>query len=279
MAWVRDDVKARIPWKAHLAARRVLRAANPARRAREAAAEADARHAAEVLSPLDSTVHGGPFGGMVGLTGSNWDAVGPYLVGSYEEELHPHLERLLAKAPPVVVNIGASAGYYAIGAARRLPKAVVIAVDIEPSALALCRQLASANGVADRVRTRKRVTTGNLRHWLSPDSLVISDCEGCELELLDPLKVPQLRSVDLIVELHDAVDPTISQTIRSRFAPTHEVTVVNSTGRAPDVDRYPALAKLPPAMWTEVLDEHRWPPPPDPRMSWAVLETLHERPV
>ena len=43
---------------------------------------------------------------MIGLTGSNWSAVGPYVVGSYEEELHPFLERLLAKAPPLVVNIG-----------------------------------------------------------------------------------------------------------------------------------------------------------------------------
>jgi precorrin-6B methylase 2 len=210
---------------------------------------------------------------MVGLTSSNWDAIGPYLVGSYEEELHPHLERLLAKAPPLVVNIGASAGYYAVGAARRLPDALVIAVDTEPSALALCRQLASANGVADRVRMKRRVTTGKLRRWLTPGALLISDCEGCELEVLDPVKVPQLREADVIVELHDTVNATISQTILSRFAPTHDTTVVNGAERSPDVARYPALAKVPPVIWTEVLDEHRWPPPPDPRTSWAVLET------
>ena len=202
------------------------------------------------------------------------EGIGPYLVGSYEEELHPHLERLLAKAPPLVVNIGASAGYYAVGVARRLPSAVMIAVDTEPSALALCRQLAAANGVADRVRTRRRATTGKLRQWLPAGALVISDCEGCELELLDPSKVPKLRTANLIVELHNAYHPTITQTILSRFASTHDAVIVNSTVRVPDVDRYPALAKLPPAMWTDVVDEHRWPPPPDPRMSWAVLETL-----
>ena len=105
---------------------------------------------------------------------------------------------------------------------------------------------------------------------------MISDCEGCELELLDPVEVPQLRAADLIVELHDALDAEISKTILGRFASSHEATVVNAGNRSPDVDRYPALAKLPPAIWSEVVDEHRWPPPPDPRTSWAVLETLRD---
>ena len=43
------------------------------------------------------------------------------------------------------------------------------------------------------------------------------DAEGYELTLLDLDAVPQLRHWSIIVELHDFVDPTITETIRARF--------------------------------------------------------------
>jgi threonine dehydrogenase-like Zn-dependent dehydrogenase len=205
---------------------------------------------------------------MLGLHRANWGPLGAYLVGSYEEELHPHVERLLRKEPPVVVNVGASAGYYAVGLARRLPSAQVIAVDIDPYARTLCRELASINGVSRRLHTKRLATHSDLRRWLRRGALLIADCEGCEVELLDPVAVPELRAVDLIVELHDFVQPAASRTVLARFAQTHTAVVVASTVKSPSVRRYPALARLPEITWSELLNEHR----PGP-MSWAVLES------
>jgi methylase of polypeptide subunit release factors len=50
-----------------------------------------------------------------------------------------------------VIDIGAAEGYYAIGFARRLPAARVIASDLDPVARLLCWLLARRNGVGDRV--------------------------------------------------------------------------------------------------------------------------------
>ena len=42
---------------------------------------------------------------------------GPYQVGSFELELYPVIERIVAAQPEFVVNVGGAEGYYAVGLA------------------------------------------------------------------------------------------------------------------------------------------------------------------
>ncbi|HYF93371.1 MAG TPA: peptide chain release factor N(5)-glutamine methyltransferase [Symbiobacteriaceae bacterium] len=53
-----------------------------------------------------------------------------------------------------VADIGTGSGAVAIGLARLLPQAQVVAVDISPAALAIARENAEANGVGTRVEFR-----------------------------------------------------------------------------------------------------------------------------
>lgn len=64
----------------------------------------------------------------------------PYILGSYEEELHEVVEEIIARSPAVVVDIGAAEGYYAIGFARRLPKTTVFAIDLDSRARQVCEE-------------------------------------------------------------------------------------------------------------------------------------------
>jgi hypothetical protein len=136
--------------------------------------------------------------------------------------------------------------------------------DIEPAERALCGEMALANGVADRVTIRGECTVEELRALASGESLVVCDCEGGELTLLRPDLVPGLRTCDLIVEMHDCVDPTISQTISARFAATHEVAILPRVERDPET--YPALASLTPYERRLAVSEFRWGP-----LQWAFL--------
>jgi protein-L-isoaspartate O-methyltransferase len=52
-------------------------------------------------------------------------ALAPRLIGTYEDELHPHLAEALAADPEVILDIGCAEGYYAAGLARLAPGAVV----------------------------------------------------------------------------------------------------------------------------------------------------------
>ena len=186
------------------------------------------------------------------------------LVGTYELELHAALERWIASAPATIVDVGSAEGTYAVGLALAIPSTRVVAFDVDPAARALCAAMAELNGVADRVDVRAECTHELLNGLAAAGLAIFLDCEGCELVLLRPDLVPALRRTPIIVELHDFVDASISQTIAERFAPTHDVRIVQGTARDPAT--VPELAGLDTTTAAALLSEFR-----PGAMRWGVL--------
>jgi hypothetical protein len=176
-------------------------------------------------------VQAGPFAGMKYLPTSACGPLLPKLLGCYEAELHEVLRQVARKPYGRIVNIGCGEGYYAVGLARLLPQAQIYAFDTQELAQSLCGQLAAMNGVADRVAVAGKCDGGRLRELAGPLTLILCDCEGGELELLNPDLVPGLQQCDLLVELHETSAPHLSQTIIERFEPTHQVTRIDHGGR------------------------------------------------
>jgi hypothetical protein len=93
----------------------------------------------------------------------------------------------------------------------------------------------------------------------------VCDCEGCELHLLDPNFAPEIKKSDLVVELHDMIDPNITPTILSRFAATHEITLVDTAERDPNA--FPILRNFDRLTQRTAVAEFR-----DASMQWGYLE-------
>ncbi len=206
----------------------------------------------------------GPFAGMRYIKHAAGSALTPKLLGAYESELHPILEWALAMRSTTVIDIGSAEGYYAVGCALRLSHAQVYAFDTDTLARESCRDLARLNDVADRVHVRGLCTPERLGKLTAPNALVICDCEGGELNLLDPARASGLANCSVLVELHDFIDPSISSAILARFAITHDVMWVESAERDPEV--YPVLASLTPQLRPLALSEVR-----PTVMQWAYL--------
>ena len=176
-------------------------------------------------------VTSGPFTGMQylpGLEPTQGDLVGK-LLGIYESELHGAVGRWSETDLTTIVNVGCAEGYYAVGLALAVPSAAVLAYDIDPTARELCSRLAALNNVADRVQVNGECTPQTLAALPASGVGLLCDCEGYEKTLLDPELAPTLRGWSIIVELHDFVDPTITDTIRQRFDATHEIELIRST--------------------------------------------------
>jgi Methyltransferase small domain len=227
------------------------------------------RRRVDALGPLTrayrerhgGTVRGGPF---AGLRYPDELVQVPKAVGTYELELHPAIEALVAAAPRQVVNVGAGEGYYAIGLARRLPHARVLAFDIDEDAQRDCRRLAELNRVADRVEVASECSLEVLRALPDSGVAVVMDCEGCELSLLRPDVVPAMRGWRLLVELHDFVVPGLSEQLLARFRHTHAVEPID---QRPRDDLEPAeLSFLSARERAVALDEFR-----PALMRWAHL--------
>lgn len=250
---------------AQRAVHRVRYGSNPIKR------RADERIRAHVATRTEGVVAGGPFRGMRWPLEPSWNNPVLYLTGSYESPLHPALEEAIRSHPSIVVDVGCAEGYYAVGMARRLPHATVHAFDTDVVAQSRCERMARENDVSQRVHVRGTCSAAELDALAGPGTLFIVDCEGAEIELLQPDLAPNLRSSTVIVELHDAVDLEITRTIVERFSPTHQTQLLTARTDAPDT--WPTLRGLPHRLQRRAMNEWR-PTVPHP-MHWAVLRPRH----
>lgn len=221
--------------------------------------------ARQLAEATGATVVAGPFAGLRYPPTVAERHGAPKLVGSYERELHPLLERWLDRPFRRVVDVGTAEGYYAVGLARRLPEAEVVGFELDPEERAQCLAMARLNGVADRVTVHGRCTPARLRAVVTPGALVVCDCEGYEAVLLDPDRVPALETCTILVELHERQAPGVTEALLRRFAATHAATRVDAEARDPNA--YPVLEGLPAEARPLAVDEFR-----DRGQQWLALE-------
>lgn len=244
-----------------------LRVADLARRAEREAA------LAQMLSPALTVLHG-PFAGMrYPAARAAGSALIPKILGSYERELHPVIDRVAQTSYSDIVDIGCAEGWYAVGLATRLPGVLVHAFDTDPEARDLCRAMAEANDVADRVHVHSHCSAEALLALaLGPRALIVSDCEGYEADLFTPAVARQLARHDLLIEVHDRIDPALGPRLRADFSSTHEVLVIDSVDDTRKLRTYDfaELAPFDPAARRQMLSEGR-----GMVMEWLFLTSRH----
>jgi precorrin-6B methylase 2 len=225
-----------------------------------------------------SEVLHGPFRGLkYPVFKSAGSALYAKLLGSYESELHPAIERMRGRGYTEIVDVGCAEGYYAVGFAVMFPGAEVHAFDIDPQARMLCQKMARANGVMQQVHVGAECTRDYLASFpVKHRGLVVSDCEGWEKNLFDETVAAHLRNCDLIIEVHDLIDPEISGLLTKAFAKTHRIDVVKSIPdkvKAAACD-YPQMADLTEDVRLGLMGEGR-----HDDMEWFVCASMASNPV
>jgi SAM-dependent methyltransferase len=170
-------------------------------------------------------VQSGPFSGLrYARFESACSTLLPKLLGTYEQELHPVLERLFGRRYERIIDIGCAEGYYAVGLALRFPQVPVVACDINPDALELCRLNAEGNGVASQVHLLTSATPESLaRDCDQQRCLIVCDCEGFEGDIFESADPARFARSDLLIETHDYIKPGVHDRLRARFASTHQI--------------------------------------------------------
>jgi hypothetical protein len=221
----------------------------------------------------DLVVKHGPFKGMrYPRAESVGSSILPKLLGSYEHEIAPLIEQLCCKQFTEVVDIGCAEGYYAVGLAMRMADVKVLAFDTDYDARRVCREMAALNNVSERVAVGALCDQTKLLSLpLTEKALIISDCEGYEKLLFTEETSAFLAKHELLIEVHDFIDPTISEHLRMVLQSTHKLTVYCSL---PDVDKvsqygFEELALLSAEQRLSVLREGRE----------CVMEWLHAEPL
>jgi len=230
---------------------------------------------AQLSAATDYTVIGGPYRGMRYFGEPRIPIIDKSpttkLIGSFEEELHPWIERLIERGFRDVIFIGGE-GYHAVGMARRMPRTKFVVFDTLIAARQACKQLAEQNAVKSRVQLRGFCGAEAFYDLEISGSLIFSDCGGAELTLLDPVLYPALRTATLLVETHDSFDPRITPRLVSKFRHTHLIEFTESGPRDPA--RYLLPGNLALGSVKMALDEQRKTAKDGRPQRWALLTPM-----
>jgi hypothetical protein len=179
------------------------------------------------LSQNPRAVQAGPFKSMQYVDMAVGSSYFHKLVGSYEAVLHPTIERIRGKKFDTVLDIGSAEGYYLIGFGRFYKDAHLVGFEIEEKGRQLTEEMYTMNHLTNKLTLLGEATAKNITPYITNHTLLVCDCEGGELDILDPVTSPELLTVDMaIIELHDFIRPGIQESLTNRFKATHSVTIV-----------------------------------------------------
>jgi hypothetical protein len=183
----------------------------------------------KLIERFGPTVQSGPFRGLTLTPMTLAEHLGPFLLGTYEAELHPWLEEVGRGSYSQLLDVGAKFGYYAVGLARYHPGSRVVAFDTDWWARKATREMAVANRTPN-VETVGFCSPAWLEKYLEPNSFILSDCEGYEATLFGDCHARALDSATLLVEIHDNLLAGVGARVRQRFAHSHDMRTVANTG-------------------------------------------------
>ena len=164
-----------------------------------------------VLDHLLRIHHGriayGPFKGVqVSSEHVNWGDgdLATKILGVYEKVVLDKIIELTNSISGPFIDIGASDGYYVIGAAYTGLFQQAHAFEIDPKGQEAIRHNAYINGVADKIHVHGMADREEIKALIAQhqDAIVLIDIEGAEFDLLDADTLEALRKCTLIIESH-----------------------------------------------------------------------------
>lgn len=186
-----------------------------------------ARYTKLFLSRHPMVVQAGPFKGMKYVNRAIGSSYLHKLIGSYEAVLHPYIEEFKNKQFDTILDIGSAEGYYLIGFGHILPQSQLIGFELEERGRELSKELYEKNNLTNKLILFGEATKENVAPLITEKTLLICDCEGAELDILDPESFPELKKIDTaIIELHDFIRPGIKEALTERFHKTHKIKII-----------------------------------------------------
>jgi hypothetical protein len=189
---------------------------------------------ARIARLTENTVSCGLFTGLVLPEEESSGDRGAKLLGLYEKELEPALQRVLRARPDVIVNIGCAEGFYAVGLARLIPNVKVSAYDIDERARQICKITRRLNGVNGPFEVRGYCSAEELQTitQAAKRPFVLVDCEGGERELLLSTNYDYANAA-MLIECHDFIDGNITRELIEKFSKTHTIELIEQGEKNP----------------------------------------------
>jgi len=178
-----------------------------------------------LIEKVGNRIYFGPFSGLKIPKKLNKVLSVTEILGLYESCLHPVLNELINCNIKNIVLVGGNNGYYSAGLSYIFNPELIKIYETEKvlhefiDAWYLENKLSKheINGAA----TSEEFTKIN-----SKIDFVFMDCEGFEVELLNPSKFLWQKKANVILELHPFYVDNLLSTLCERFRETHEIKII-----------------------------------------------------
>ena len=194
----------------------------------------------KIIHQVGNKVLHGPFSNMVLSPETCREHLAPFLLGTYERELHEVWNSIFQMKFSQILDVGAKFGFYAVGLSQHFPGIPVLAFDTDPWARKATREMSSANDV--EIQVLGFCTPEWMRKNLQKNAFVFSDCEGYEATLFGTVEIPNISSATLLIEIHEQFSPGVTRLLRTKYSSSHEILIIPAWSH--DADVPPELACL-----------------------------------
>ena len=187
----------------------------------------------KLIRQFGNKVLHGPFSGIVLSPEARREHLAPFLLGTYERELHPVWSSVFQMKFAQILDVGAKFGFYAIGLAQRFPGVPVFAFDTDPWARKATRQMCAANQLT--IQVLGLCNPDWMHDNLQQNAFILSDCEGYEATLFGSVEIPNLSSATMLIELHEQFSPGVTRLLQSNYSRSHDLLLVTALLEAADL--------------------------------------------
>jgi hypothetical protein len=199
-------------------------------------------------------VYQGPFKGMKISPDYIWGDgdISSKLLGLYEHQLHESIYDIININPDILLNIGCAEGYYGVGVAQKTNCPAVL-IDVDNNYESIVNNAIQSNNIQNAIFTTNS-TIENYKKYLTNkiQPVIIMDCEGAEIQLLNLETFPELKNCYILVETHDFSVENATLTITNRFTNTHNIQIIHSSPKNLNIDiirNFSDLDKM--VLWNE----------------------------
>lgn len=155
----------------------------------------------------------------------------PMLLGVWEKELSFIWETLNDMRN--IIDVGAAEGFYAVGLAKKYPRKNIIAFEMNSKSRKTLEMIAKDNSVSN-IKIYGKCEFENLAKLRKKlyGAIIIIDCEGYEIQLLEVKKLSIFEKTHILVEMHEMYQPGCTKILKTRFANTHHISEIKGQHRS-----------------------------------------------
>jgi hypothetical protein len=178
-----------------------------------------------LLEKIGNRIYFGPFSGIK-IPKESYDFLTiSEILGLYESCLHSKFDNLLNQDINNAILVGGNNGYYAAGMSYLLNPQIINVYESEHKFHPIISSWFSGNKLSN-INIYGKATIEEFEKIKAKIDFLFMDCEGYEIELLNPEVFLWQQKTEILLELHPFYVDNLIAIITSRFRKTHKIEII-----------------------------------------------------